>query len=954
MTTSSLTTNVVTVVDVDGRLDGAALRRAAGVLAARHPHLRPAPDAELPWRDVDLGVVEQHERTAELDRIDTEDDEAPAVPLRLSLIRVGDNRHRLRLGSDLGAVDAQSHRVLVDELFAVYAGKEDELPRVPSISDFHGWLALQDREAADRAWSDHLTSSEPTLVAGPADTQAGPVERLSGELPADIASHLLAVAHDHGLTLDTVVQGVFGVLLGWLTGRDEVVLGMTSRPRFLGIDAMAGRLAEPRPVVVRARPQDAFIEVFYRLADDQARLTKLLAPGSVRGIFDTVVSVDCDDLVPVADIWVVSVDQRPDALGALAFRVRQAGEQVRLHLDFRPDLLERTDVERMLDVLNRLFAAVAADPAQPVGAVPLLGPDELARTVESWNDTGALPEQATLCELLSRPAERTPHAPALVSATETLSFRELDQRAGRIAKVLADQGVGPGDRVALTLPRSALFVTAVLAVARTGAAFVPIDPGYPAERVAFMLEDAAPALVLDEENITTALRESSETDDSVRRLPSLDEVAYVIYTSGTTGRPKGVAVTHAGLTYMASAIAEAIGLDGGSRLLQFSSPSFDAFVAELLGAFHAGAALVVPGDETLAGEALATAIAKNNVTHLLLPPVAASSVTPDTLPGVRGIVTAGEACSGDLVARWSNGRRFVNAYGPTEVTVCTSTTAPLTGPGTPSIGTPIPGVSVYVLGKGLQPLPPGVPGELYVAGAGLARGYHERPGLTAARFVANPFGAPGSRMYRTGDLVSWRPDGTIAFHGRVDQQVKVRGFRIELGEVEAVLGNHSGVAGSVVVVREAEGDRSVLVGYVVPQDGERLDATALREHTAEFLPKHMVPAAVVVLDEFPVAPGGKLDRAALPAPDGGPGAGGRAPSTPAEEVFCAIFRELLGVSTVDVDSNFFALGGDSMLAITVIQRARAAGFAIAPKDIVANPTVQGLAAAAKSRGGVRR
>lgn len=282
---------------------------------------------------------------------------------------------------------------------------------------------------------------------------------------------------------------MFGILLGWLTGRDDVVLGMTARPRFLGVDAMASRLAEPRPVLVSARPQDAFIEVFYRLADDQGRLTGLLAPAGVDGIFDTVVSVDRDDLVPAADIWVVSVDQRPDASGALALRVRQGGDRVRLHLDFRPDLLDRADVTRMLDVLTRLFTAVANDPAQPVGRVPLLGAEELALTVEEWNATGTPPAQATLCEVLRGPVTRTPDAPALVSHAETLSFRELDLRAARLARLFTRRGVGPGDRVALVLPRSVSFVVAVLAVARAGAAFVPVDH----QRLWALLHQAVPA-----------------------------------------------------------------------------------------------------------------------------------------------------------------------------------------------------------------------------------------------------------------------------------------------------------------------------------------------------------------------------------------------------------------------------------------------------------------------------
>ncbi|MER5194564.1 non-ribosomal peptide synthetase [Streptomyces sp. NPDC002755] len=974
MVRATLPAHVVTLVDVDGPLDGAALRRAVAELARRHPHLRSAPDAELPWRDIDLGTVDGPRRDAELDRLDAEEDEGPAVPLRLLLARLGPERHRLRLSSAPAAVDTQSHRVLIDELLTVYGGGNGDLPRVPSHADYAGWLAVQDREAADLVWSTHLAEAEPTLVGGRASpVRPGPVERVRGELSAEVGSGLLRMAHDHGLAFETVAQGVFGILLGWLTGRDDVVIGVAARPRFLGIDIMAGRLAEPRPVVVRAPAGDALLDVFFRLADEQSRLTGVLAPRAVDGIFDTLVSVDCGEPASVADIRVVAVEQRPQAPGALAFRVRGTGERLRLDLDFRPDLLERADVERMLEVLTRLFGAVEKDPTQRVGGVDLLPAAERRRVLQEWNDTGTPAPPRTLFELLRRPVVRTPDATALLSAAETLTFAELGRRADRLARLLADRGAEPGRLVALALPRSVDLVVAVLAVARTGAAFVPVDPGYPAERIAFMLEDAAPSLVcaysttgladlpqsllLDRPEVREAVCGGAGTDatEYPYPVPAQAEAAYVIYTSGTTGRPKGVVVPHAGLVDLATTMAEGMGLDADSRLLQFASPSFDAFVAELLGAYHVGAALVIPPDVPLAGDALAEVITEYGVTRLLLPPVAAASVEPEQLAGVRGLMTAGEACSADLVARWSPGRRMVNAYGPTEVTVCATCSGPLTGAGTPSIGRPIAGASVYVLGKGLQPLPPGVPGELYVAGDGLARGYLGRPGLTAERFVADPFGPPGSRMYRTGDLVSWRPDGTLAFHGRVDDQVKLRGFRIELGEVEAVLADCPGVVHAAAVVRGEDGERDVLVGYVTPQDGVTLDVADLREHASRFLPDHMVPAALVVLDGFPVTPGGKLDRSALPAPRAAvPASGGRAPRTPAEEVFCTIFGELLGAASVDVDGNFFALGGDSMLAISVIQRARAAGFAVSPKEIINNPTVRALAAVATpTQGGSR-
>jgi amino acid adenylation domain-containing protein len=518
--------------------------------------------------------------------------------------------------------------------------------------------------------------------------------------------------------------------------------------------------------------------------------------------------------------------------------------------------------------------------------------------------------------------------------------------------------------VALALPRSLDLITAVLATVRTGAAFVPVDPGYPRDRIAAMLEDCDPLAVCTTASADLPLtrpwprvhvdgQEAGEPADGFPRVaPRLADPAYVIYTSGTTGRPKGVAVTHAGLANLAAAKREGLGLDSTARLLQFASPSFDAFVAELMGAFTSGATVVVPPPGPLAGEPLTAVLVEQRITHAILPPVALSSMDPAAVPGLRGLISAGEECPAELAARWSEGRRMVNAYGPTEVTVCAAQSGPLTHGGRPPIGRPVAGARVYVLGPGLQPVPPGFRGELYVAGPGIAQGYVNRPALTAERFVADPFGPPGSRMYRTGDVASWRADGNLDFHGRADDQVKLRGFRIEPREVAAVLEELPAVARAVVGVREDGGGRARLVAWVVPAGAAAPTREDLREHAASRLPEHMTPTGYVLVDALPVTRNGKLDPAALPevaevAEYESPAAVQQAPETPAERALAAIFQELLGADgEVGVGSNFFALGGDSMLAISLIRRAREAGLAISPKEIMDNPTVGALAAVA--------
>ncbi|MGW1258208.1 non-ribosomal peptide synthetase [Streptomyces sp. NPDC002513] len=571
---------------------------------------------------------------------------------------------------------------------------------------------------------------------------------------------------------------------------------------------------------------------------------------------------------------------------------------------------------------------------------------------------------ATLARLFEQRLAAGAEGEALNVAGAALSYDEVNRRANRLARLLAQRGAGPEKIVALAFPRSAEMVVAVLATAKTGAAFLPVDPEYPPERVEFMLGDASPVLVLTDQATRRRLpgvpdlivvddpavvaKTAMYADDDLTGVPVRpDALAYVIYTSGSTGRPKGVAVTHRGLADLAGAKVERMALDGRSRVLQFASPSFDAYITELTATFRSGATLVIPPPVTLVGAALEEVIAERGVTHVVVPPVAAASISPAAVPGLRCLVLAGEASTGELVERWADATRVINAYGPTEATVCATMTQPLTGGTTVPIGVPIKGVTCYVLDERLRATAPGVRGELYLAGGGLARGYLGQRALTASRFVADPFAADGSRMYRTGDLVSVRTDGALDFHGRADDQIKLRGFRIELGEVESALAGHPSVGQVVAVVREDTPDARRIVAYVIPAAGTAPTAGDLRQHAAGFLPTHMVPAAFVLLSAFPLTPSGKLDRAALPAPVTEAAPAGRAPANAEEEFFCALFSELFDGAEVTAESNFFELGGDSMLAVSVIRKARRAGLSISPRSVIEQPTVEALATVAR-------
>ncbi|MFX0579443.1 amino acid adenylation domain-containing protein [Nocardia nepalensis] len=752
---------------------------------------------------------------------------------------------------------------------------------------------------------------------------------------------------------ESTLRAVWATLLHLLGAGSPVVFGNRD----------AGADPGLRPLLVTVAPGDSLSVVADRTGHAAAASAEHASLGPQgRAMLDSA----ADTLFDTAVSFTRRGKALPDLARPLAAELRVGRDEGELVLTLvtDPRRVGPDAAQRLLDLVVLLLRTFHGAPGQLLARLDLLDVNTRHRLLREWNTAREAQHAVTLGRLWQRAVDEHAERPAVEEADVTTSYAELDRRAERLAAALAAVGAAPGRMVALALPRSLDLITAVLATVRTGAAFVPVDPGYPRDRIAAMLEDCDPLAVCTTASADLPLTRpwprihvddqepGGPADGFPLVAPQLADPAYVIYTSGTTGRPKGVVVTHAGLANLAAAKREGLALDSNARLLQFASPSFDAFVAELMGAFTSGATVVVPPPGPLAGEVLAAVLVQHRITHAILPPVALSSMDPAAVPGLRGLISAGEECPAELAARWSNGRRMVNAYGPTEVTVCATQSGPLTDSGRPPIGRPVAGARVYVLGPGLRPVPPGFRGELYVAGPGVTRGYLNRPALTAERFVADPFGPPGSRMYRTGDIASWRNDGDLDFHGRADDQLKLRGFRIEPREVAAVLEELPAVTRAVVGVREDGDGRARLVAWVVTADGSAPTREQFRDHAAHRLPQHMVPTEYVVVEALPVTPNGKLDLAALPAfaePESPPPATAQlAPRTPAERALTAIFEELLDATDVGVDSNFFALGGDSMLAITLIRRAREAGLALSPKDILANPTIGALAAVSTS------
>ncbi|MGH3157438.1 MAG: non-ribosomal peptide synthetase, partial [Streptosporangiaceae bacterium] len=623
-------------------------------------------------------------------------------------------------------------------------------------------------------------------------------------------------------------------------------------------------------------------------------------------------------------------------------------------LEYASDLFDETTASATARRLAAVLDAVTADPGIRLGQIPILEPAESQLILHDWNDTAAivpaaeardtLGRDAILPDLVAAQSARTPDAVAVVSCTPwpggdgpggdgpgdtSLTYAELDQQANRLARYLIGRGVGPEQVVSIALPRGTLLVTAVLGVLKAGAAYLPLDPDLPPGRISFMLADARPTLlltdlataavlppggperlILGQEDVREVLAAwpANPVTDADRRAPLRPgHPAYVIYTSGSTGTPKGVLVTHAGIASLVRSEIVILGVTARSRVAQFASAGFDAFVVECALALLAGAALVVVPAEHRLGTAFARFLARQRVTHATVPPAVLGALPEDSVAPGTVLVVAGEACPEDLAARWAGRARMFNGYGPTEATVCATMSAPLSGEGVPPIGRPLLNTRVFVLDERLQPVPPGVTGELYIAGAGLARGYLGQPALTAERFVACPFGTAGARMYRTGDLARWRAGGQLVFGGRADDQVKIRGFRVELGEVAAALAGHPRVIQAVAVLREDRQAGPRLVGYVVPSDLADHELGDLRDYVAATLPGYMVPSAVVAVRELPLTPNGKLETAALPAPAPAPAAG--ATRSAREEILAGLFADVLGLPSVGVDDGFFALGG---------------------------------------------
>nr|MDP9121267.1 amino acid adenylation domain-containing protein [Acidobacteriota bacterium] len=922
--------------------------------------------------------------------------------LRMGLWRLGETEHLLLLALHHIVSDGWSLGVLVREVTDLYtafsSGQPSPLAELPvQYADFavwqRSWLSGDVLEGELAYWRQRLSGAPPVLEL-PFDRARPLVEGRRGgwvatRFPAAVSRGVAALGRTHDATPFMVLLAAFAALLARLSGQEDVVVGtpVANRNR-VEIEGLIGFFVNTLALRVELRGDLEFGELLksareaalggyvhqdlpFERVVEELQPQRSLAHAPVFQVMLALQNVPVVEMeLPGLLLSPVTIEPESEKFD-LSLGLSEGPEGLVGTWGYNPELFDRATVMRLAGSFEVLLAAAQRQPRQRTWELPLLSEAEHHQLLVDWNDTAAaeVPRRC-LHELLEAQVERRSEAPAVLAGDVELSYRELEARANRLARYLRSLGVGPEVRAGLYLERGPERIVALLAILKAGGAYVPLDPSYPSARLAFMLEDSGAAVLLTQRSLAEpplsgtvevvcvdGERERQAIgEQSAARVASGvtgDNLAYVIYTSGSTGRPKGVAVRHQGVCEV---IGRSLALFGWgrqqapSRVLQLASVGFDASVLEIFGALASGGQIHLLTEETRVSLAdLPERLRALRITAMVLPPSLLETLPPGDFRDLRTVVVGGEICPPEMVLRWARGRSFWNCYAPTEATIY-ATAMRCAEPASPvSLGRPIANVRIRLLGRGFQPVPVGVDGEIHIAGAGVARGYFGRPELTAERFVPDPWAEqPGERMYRTGDLGRYRASGLLGFIGRVDEQVKIRGFRIEPGEIEAALLACAGVGHAAVVLRDDLSTGRGLVAYVAPEPDEVLDGASLREQLSGKLPPYMMPARFVSLPALPLTPSGKVDRKALlhfelagvePAPGRAFGAGDQV-----GELLAGIYGEVLGCERVGQESSFFDLGGHSLLATQVVSRVRGAfGVELGLRALFEEPTVGGLA-----------
>ncbi|MEV8396229.1 MULTISPECIES: amino acid adenylation domain-containing protein, partial [unclassified Streptomyces] len=1041
----SATYNMPVSLRLTGTLDRAALESALRDVLVRHESLRTvfAEDADGPYQRVlpieetpvpltivrtDAARVAEELQGAARHGFDL----SAESPLRATLFELAEQEHVLLVLVHHIAGDGWSMPLLARDLTTAYAARcAGAAPRWEPLpvqyADFTLWQrgVLGSEDDPDSAIVRQLAYWKQALAGLPQELEL-PVDRprpaiashrgarITFDIPDEVHRQLATVARKAQASPFMVVQAALAALLSRLGAGSDIPLGSPIAGRTdAGLDDLVGFFVNTLVLRTDTSGDPSFQDLVGRVRKTALaayahqdvpfeRLVEVLNPARSMArhpLFQTMLTWNATDpAAPGADTSarLNGLTVTPHPVGAaiakfdllFAFVERGAGGAVqglRGVLEYSADRYDEATAAALVARFKELLGALVADPARTIGSVDLLTEDEREHLLGTVNDTARELPARSLSALFADQVARTPHATAALDEDgRALSYRELDARADRLARHLVERGAGPEQFVAVALPRSPRLLVALVAVLKTGAAYVPVDPEYPADRIVYMIEDADPVLVVTDEAGRALLPEGTATvteDEAASGAapgstgpfadPSPLHPAYMIYTSGSTGRPKGIVMPAGAVRNLLAWHHRALPATAGAVTAQFTAVSFDVSVQEILSALLSGQTLVAcPEDVRRSPEQLAAWLERTEVRELYAPNLVVDALAQAAreqglaLPRLATVAQAGEALTlrDDVRAFFTApGRRLHNHYGPAETHVVTAYALPpdpADWPDRAPIGRPVDNIRVHVLDEALRPVPTGVAGELYVSGDQLARGYHNRAALTAERFVACPFGAPGARMYRTGDRVRWNADSDLEYLGRADDQVKLRGFRIEPGEIDAVLAARPEVARAAVVLREDRpGDRR-LVAYVVPA-GEAAAASVLRSAVADALPDYMVPSAFIVLDALPLTANGKLDRARLPVPE--LRSAGRAPRSPREEILCGLFAEITGAEQVSVDDGFFDLGGHSLLATRLVNRIRSAlGAELTVRQLFEAPTVAGLtevldaAAGRPARTGVTR
>ncbi len=1016
--------NVSTALYLTGSLNSIALEKTFNEIVQRHESLRTtfamlegeivqiiAPILSLSIPIIDLqNLSPTQQETAALQLI-TDAAQSPfdlaAGPLfKVTLLQLGETEHILLLNLHHIVADGWSMGVLIRELGTLYtAFVKNELSPLAALplqyADFAEWQHqyLQAEVLATQLayWRQQLSGI--TAIDLPTDKQRPGVPsyrgaKLSIILSPALSHSIKSLSQQEGATLFITLIAAFQTLLYRYTGQTDIAVGTPIANRNLSeIEALIGFFVNSLVLRADLSGNPTFLELLHRVKNVAMtayahqdlpfeQLVEELHPDrelSRNPLFQISFSLQN---TPVAALELPGIAFRASDFDTgsakLDLECNLWEDAGRIHGQFiySTDLFDSATIARMAGHFETLLLAIVANPKQRLRDLALLTAPESQQLLIDWNHTQRdYPQNQCFHQLFAEQVDRDPNAVAAVFENQQLTYRQLNNKANQLARYLQQLGAKPEVLIGLCVERSLDAIVGILGIIKAGAAYLPLDPNYPQERLNFMLEDAGVSILVTQQHLAKNLTQGEYTvvcldadrKNIARQSPANlttnilpQNLAYVIYTSGSTGKPKGVLIEHRGLYNLALAQIEVFKLNSDHRVLQFASLSFDASIFEIVMALGSGATLYCAAKESLLpGTRLIQFLQENAITHATFPPSLLAVLPSAELPALQTIICAGESCSLDVVKRWASGRRFFNAYGPTEATVWSSF-AEICERQKPPIGRPIANTQLYILDENLQPVPVGIPGELYIGGAGLARGYLNRPELTAERFIPHPFSQKhGERIYKTGDLVRPRADRNIEFLGRTDAQVKIRGYRIELGEIEALLVQHPAVKEAAVVAEDDLSGNKRLVAYVVADRDRTLNPLEMRSFLKEKLPAYMIPQAFVAIAFLPLTPNGKIDRLRLQAPENltsnSTDKSCIPPRTPTESTLAQIWSEILNTELVGISDNFFDLGGDSLLAIRLINEINQQFQRDLPlSDLFLNPTIEALAYSLDSETNARK